>query len=491
MKAPRALLLAVALAAASPAIAQTTGSESCTTLIQSAANAASSRVSADDTDIPKPQSVKNFTCLDKFFNGTGLNVVVNLLNPTTLLNAVESEICNKLTSIWQSTIGKAQCGITLTGFKMGFLGGSTLGGGLSCPKISIGGGGPTIMSIGVGSTEQRQNLDHRQRRRPDRLLHHIPSWPLLRAVSMPKSRFLLSSASGVLVRRARVRGLARLRPDRRLRLGEQRGASRHQSDRADDVEHAQYDHGSTDRDRTARDLAGERPVRKRDRASATGLYPERQLRQGASRRAEPDRRWRADLERPLPARHPQRRHPRRAHDEFASLRRPRQRPDRHRQRRPELESHPVHPGRRRHARRGGPQPACLLRTVASGRGDRAAAFRPLLLAARGDGRPLLPLLDPERRPARLDPVRNRHSLRPGGRDGRQRLCDQPRPADRPRRVARRPIDLGSRPRRQHSSPRLQREDFSRAPGARLCGRHPVPLGAAEQRPSRPRCRTKG
>jgi len=77
---------------------------------------------------------------------------MNLLNPTTLLNAVESEICNKLTSIWNSTIGKAQCGITLTGFKMGFLGGSTLGGGLSCPKISIGGGGPTIMSIGVGST---------------------------------------------------------------------------------------------------------------------------------------------------------------------------------------------------------------------------------------------------------------------------------------------------------------------------------------------------
>ena len=140
MKAFRTLLIAAALAAASPALAQTTGSESCTTLIQSAANAATSRVSADDTDIPKPQSVKNFTCLDKFFNGTGLNVVINLLNPTNLLNAVESEICNKLTSIWQSTIGKAQCGITLTGFRMGFLGGSTLGG-----------GGPTIMSIGVGS----------------------------------------------------------------------------------------------------------------------------------------------------------------------------------------------------------------------------------------------------------------------------------------------------------------------------------------------------
>ena len=137
MKAPCALLLAAALAVASPALAQTTGSESCTTLIHSAANAASSRVSADDTDIPKPQSVKNFTCLDKFFNGTGLNVVINLLNPTNLLNAVESEICNKLTSIWQSTIGKAQCGITLTGFKMGFLGGGTLGGGLSCPKSRL------------------------------------------------------------------------------------------------------------------------------------------------------------------------------------------------------------------------------------------------------------------------------------------------------------------------------------------------------------------
>src|ERR1700677_1932055 len=148
----RTLLVAGALAFVSPAIAQTTGSEACTTITQSAANAATSRVSADDTDIPKPQSVKNFTCLDNFFKGTGLNVVANLLNPQTLLSAVESQICNKLTQIWSQTIGKAQCGITLTGFKMGFLGGSTLGGGLSCPKISIGGGGATLSSIGIGPT---------------------------------------------------------------------------------------------------------------------------------------------------------------------------------------------------------------------------------------------------------------------------------------------------------------------------------------------------
>ena len=172
----------------SPTIAQTSRGETCTTLPQSAANAAASRINADDTDIPKPQSVKNFTCLDKFFNGTGLNVVANLLNPTTLLNAVESQICNKLTQIWQPDDRQGQCGITLTGFKMGFLGGSTLGGGLSCPKISIGGGGPTLMSIGVGPTSSGKLTRHPQRRRPHRLLASLPCSASTRIVSMPKSR---------------------------------------------------------------------------------------------------------------------------------------------------------------------------------------------------------------------------------------------------------------------------------------------------------------
>ena len=43
----RTLLVASARAFVSPAIAQTTGSEACTTITQSAANAATSRVSAD------------------------------------------------------------------------------------------------------------------------------------------------------------------------------------------------------------------------------------------------------------------------------------------------------------------------------------------------------------------------------------------------------------------------------------------------------------
>ena len=247
MKTPRALLLAVALAAASPAIAQTTGSESCTTLIQSAANAATSRVSADDTDIPKPQSVKTFTCLDKFFNGAGLNVVINLLNPTTLLNAVESEICNKLTSIWNSTIGKAQCGITLTGFKMGFLGGGTLGGGLSCRRSrSAAAARRSCRSAWEAPTAAKSRSPETPSPQPATPSHRfLASTESSLHAQIPISAFGRHGRAGW---RARVRGLARLSPDRRLRLGEQRRASRHQGDRADDVQHAQLDHQPTYRD---------------------------------------------------------------------------------------------------------------------------------------------------------------------------------------------------------------------------------------------------
>ena len=76
-----AALLAAALGALLPyaAAAQTAGSAGCAAITQAAANAASSRISADDTNIAQPQSVKSLTCLDSFFKGTGLNVVINLL----------------------------------------------------------------------------------------------------------------------------------------------------------------------------------------------------------------------------------------------------------------------------------------------------------------------------------------------------------------------------------------------------------------------------
>jgi hypothetical protein len=136
----------------SPAFSQTTtttstGSVGCTAITQAAANGLTARVGADDQSINSPLSVTGMTCLSNFFGGIGLDVVTNLLNPQNLLNAVEMQICNLVKSEWNSLIGSAQCGLTLTGFNFGFGG---LGGGLSCPKLSFGGGGPPIGSIGLG-----------------------------------------------------------------------------------------------------------------------------------------------------------------------------------------------------------------------------------------------------------------------------------------------------------------------------------------------------
>jgi hypothetical protein len=125
------LILAALLATAVPYASSaqtTTGSAACSSLYQTAANAVSARIAADDQNIAPPQTIKSLTCLDNFFKGVGLNVITNLLDPTQL---------NK------------QCGITLTGFNLGTFNG--LGGGLSCPKLSFGGGGPPIGYIGVGT----------------------------------------------------------------------------------------------------------------------------------------------------------------------------------------------------------------------------------------------------------------------------------------------------------------------------------------------------
>jgi hypothetical protein len=125
----------------------TTGSVGCTAITQAAANGLTARVGADDQSINPPLSVTSMTCLNNFFGGIGLDVVTNLLNPTNLLNAVEMQICNLAKSEWNALVGSAQCGLTLTGFNFGFGG---LGGGLSCPKLSFGGGGPPIGSVGLG-----------------------------------------------------------------------------------------------------------------------------------------------------------------------------------------------------------------------------------------------------------------------------------------------------------------------------------------------------
>jgi len=138
----------------SPVLAQTTttttGSASCAKLAQVSADAISNRIAADDASINAPKSVKTLTCLDSFFRGTGLDVVTNILNPTNLLTSIEGQICSAIQNAWSSSLGAPQCGITLSGFNLGFGSLGNLGSGLSCPKLSFGGGGPAIASISTG-----------------------------------------------------------------------------------------------------------------------------------------------------------------------------------------------------------------------------------------------------------------------------------------------------------------------------------------------------
>ena len=128
--------------------AQSTGSVGCAALTQAAADAISARVQSDDAAIRPPNSVRNLSCLDGFFRGVGLNVISNLLDPTSLLDAVQGQLCAAVNQAWRSALGSAQCGLTVSGFNLGFGG---FGGGVMCPRLSFGGGGPPIGSIGTGA----------------------------------------------------------------------------------------------------------------------------------------------------------------------------------------------------------------------------------------------------------------------------------------------------------------------------------------------------
>ncbi len=128
---------------------QTPTDQNCTVLAQQAAAGMAATLQADDQTLTPPKSVTSLSCLNNFFNGVGLHVVTNLLNPTSLLQAVEGQICSALQSAWNSTVGSVHCGLTLTGFQMGGFGG--LGGGNLCPSLSFGGGGVPIGSIGAST----------------------------------------------------------------------------------------------------------------------------------------------------------------------------------------------------------------------------------------------------------------------------------------------------------------------------------------------------
>ena len=125
----------------------TTGSQGCATLAQASADAIAAQIAADNQTIVAPQSVTTLTCLNNFFSGVGLDVVTNLLDPTALLNAVVAQICSAVQQTWTSMTSGAGCGLTITGFNFGFGG---LGGGLLCPRLSFGGGGPQLGTFGIG-----------------------------------------------------------------------------------------------------------------------------------------------------------------------------------------------------------------------------------------------------------------------------------------------------------------------------------------------------
>jgi hypothetical protein len=153
----RKTIIGVVVFVSTAALAQSSqpsgAGRACSTLYQQAADAAAARIAADDRDIAPPRAVKSLTCLDGILKGVGLNVVVNLLDPTNLFNAIEGQICNAVTNAWKGALGGAQCGITLSGFDLGafnFGGAGGFGGGLSCPKLSFGGGGPPAGYIGIG-----------------------------------------------------------------------------------------------------------------------------------------------------------------------------------------------------------------------------------------------------------------------------------------------------------------------------------------------------
>ena len=101
MRARLAALIWLAMPVAAWSQTTTTGSAGCTVITQAAVDGATARYQANDTALTAPKSVTSLSCLDGFFNGTGLDVISNFLNPTNLLKAVEGQICAAVNTAWQ------------------------------------------------------------------------------------------------------------------------------------------------------------------------------------------------------------------------------------------------------------------------------------------------------------------------------------------------------------------------------------------------------
>lgn len=137
-----------------------TGSVGCAALTQAAATAVNERVQANDAYEKQPDSVNGLSCLSNFFNGTGLNLITNGLDPAALLQAVEGQIggqvCQAAQAAWGNAMGSTQCGLSLSGVNLGLGFGSSSG--LMCPSLSFGGGGPPIATAIAGTSSGTTDL---------------------------------------------------------------------------------------------------------------------------------------------------------------------------------------------------------------------------------------------------------------------------------------------------------------------------------------------
>lgn len=126
------------------------GSAGCAEISQAAAAGLAGRIEADDQTIQAPESVSSMTCLDGFFNGLGLNVSMSDLDPQAMLTSVAQKalmgVCMAAKEAWNQWTGSIQCGLSLSSWNLGFGG---LGGGTFCPRLSFGGGGPSIGSASL------------------------------------------------------------------------------------------------------------------------------------------------------------------------------------------------------------------------------------------------------------------------------------------------------------------------------------------------------
>ena len=120
-------------------------SEGCTALMQAGADAISGQIALEDGTIKQPQSVRSLSCLGDFF-GNGLSLLTSVTDIGALVNNMAGQFCATLKNAWEAQLGIANCGLTVTGINFGF----GLGGGNSCPKLTIGGGGATLGQFGTG-----------------------------------------------------------------------------------------------------------------------------------------------------------------------------------------------------------------------------------------------------------------------------------------------------------------------------------------------------